>query len=911
MSIPRATVRLQFHRGFTLDDAIAVVPYYAALGISHVYASPLLASRRGSTHGYDGVRTDCIDAELGGEPALRRLVTALREHGMGMVLDLVPNHMSASLENPWWLDVLEHGRDSSFAGFFDIDWEAGNGRVLLPWLEGAVHAALDRGDAALRHDAETRRLYVHVAAVRVPLSAASYADVLAGDHGNAHPELHSLSAHFEAARTAAEFDAAREMLADAVACAGTLHAALEAALERYLPVDADGASRLRALLARQPWQLADWHAAPQRINWRRFFDIGALVALRVELPEVFDAVHAYPLALFAEGLVDGLRIDHVDGLRDPAGYCRRLRAELQRRAPRRPDGLSRTAWLLVEKILGGDEALRQDWEIDGSTGYDFMEQVGMLIHAGSGEPQIDASWRAVAPAPDETFAAMVLRARGEILHDAFAADLRRARRSIAAWLDLQAEEAGLGDALAALIVHFPVYRTYADSDGCAAPDRDVLRCAAQAADATLGEHARSRLWQLVDAVCTPSPDPSDAAPRADALAALQQLTPPIAAKAIEDTVFYRYGRLLSRNEVGADPDRLAAPVQRFHDQCIVRARDWPEAMLATATHDHKRGEDARARLAVLSEDASWWDATQRDWSLRNRALRAGPDAGAPDAADEYMLYQALLGGWPPALAVDDHHGIAAFGTRVAGWLEKALREAKRHSSWDAPAQAYEAGCAAFLASLLDDPDFVAQLHAAVQRIAPAGAAKGLAQALLRITVPGVPDLYQGCEFWDHSLVDPDNRRPVDHEARRQALADDPPLDLLLANWRDGHIKQRLIAGALQARRRHPRLFARGGYLPVVPTGPACADVVVFARTHESTQALVVAAVHQPVATAADGIRVPPDAFTDTVVQLPAMLQGDWHDVLADRAVHLPGQPFALAMLADGTPARLLLRPGSC
>ena len=894
----RATLRLQFHRGFSLRDAIPHVPYFAELGISHVYASPLLASQPGSTHGYDGTGHDRIDPELGGEPALRDLVAALRAHGMGLLLDIVPNHMAASLDNPWWHDVLELGRDSEFAGWFDIDWDAGGNRVLLPWLPAPLADLVEEADLSLHWDGPQGRLLLHAGELRVPLGAASYATVLSG----ADPTLDLVAQQFARAQDRGGFDAARAALDGALQAAPELHPALEAALERFLPVDPAQRSRLRALLDEQPWRLSDWRVAPQRINWRRFFDIGALVALRVDRPEVFEAVHAYPLSLFAQGLIDGVRIDHVDGLRDPAGYCRRLRAELERHAASRPPGLPAPGWLLVEKILGEEEPLRTDWKVDGSTGYDFMEQVGALLHDPAGAAALDQAWRALGGA--EPFARIALDARRETLTRSFAADFSRAVARTAP-LFPGSDAATLERALRALLVHLPVYRTYIDGGRCGGLDWVLLRNAADAARGELDPGAHRMLERLLQAFCRPGP--ADPALREDALAAFQQLSPPIAAKAIEDTAFYRYGRLLSRSEVGADPGRLSLSAADFHACCEERARRWPRALLATATHDHKRGEDARARLAVLSECADWWAQWQARWVAADDGPAAA-DRPLPHREDRAMLLQALLGAWPPGLAFDDGAGVTALGERLAGWQRKALREAKRRSSWSAPDLRYEEACAAHLAALLADRAFLGDMQAALRRVAPAGALNGLVQALLRMTVPGIPDLYQGCEGWDHSLVDPDNRRPVDFAARAQALARDAGIEDLLRGWRDGRIKQRLVQRVLAARSQRPLLFSHGSHLPLRLHGPHAGRALGFLRSDGSRHALVVAPLHAlPLLGDADQPRVPAQAWLDTWLQLPPAAPRRWRDALdQDAPVELHDSRLPLARILHGWPVALLL-----
>lgn len=789
---PRALARLQFHAGFTLDDATALVDYYADLGISHLYASPLLRAKPGSSHGYDVIDPHQINPELGGEPALRRLVARLRERGMGLVLDIVPNHMYAGAGNAWWMDVLRNGRGSRYAGYFDIDWNSADplvrGHVLLPILGKPYAQALREGDVRLGFDggADAFALFVHD--TPLPLS----------------PET------LEALRGAGRRD-------DAMA--------------GHDAATAQGLAALDALIERQHYRLVLWKLANDIIDYRRFFDINELVGLRQERTRVFEDSHALIFRLYAEGLIDGVRVDHVDGLADPHRYCRQLRHRLRRLQKQRPaDAWRGGAYIVVEKILAEGEHLRQAWRMDGTTGYEFMDQVGALLHNHAGKRELTETWQSISGERSD-FAEVARAARRQILVDSFEAELNRTARAL---FDAARAEAATRDVslaairrvLVELLVVFPVYRTYAGGLGRDAEDEAVF----QYAYAQARRHVRLEDRELLSAVSAwlGGQPPRQLPPggvrqaRERAMRIFQQATSPMAAKAVEDTACYRYGCLLSRNEVGADPAVLAIDIETFHSRCIERVRRYPHNLLATATHDHKRGEDARARLAVLSQPqvAGQWASTVEHWRQRNAALR-NAEEGAPSAADEYMLYQTLVGSWPLQLAPDDPAGLGAFAERVAQWQRKALREAKRRSRWTLPNEPYEDACEAFLNGLLAPGNgFAAELHAFVQRIAAAGAANSLAQVVLKLSTPGVPDTYQGTEFWDLSLVDPDNRRPVDFDARRQALAAAPPLDALLRHWRDGHIKMHLIRRLLQLRTQARAVFAQGDYQPLRIGSPA-------------------------------------------------------------------------------------------
>ncbi|GAB3486147.1 malto-oligosyltrehalose synthase [Azotobacter salinestris] len=850
MSELRATLRLQFHRDFTLDDAVPLVDYFAGLGISHLYASPLLTARPGSLHGYDVIDPTRINPELGGEPALRRLVEALRSHGMGLLLDIVSNHMAVGgAGNPWWLDVLEWGRRSPYAGFFDIQWNSPDplleGQLLVPFLRSDYGEVLQAGEIPLQFDAQTGSFHASHYEHRFPISPPSYGELL---RATGHPALQDLALQFDALAGEDGYlqaTAPKARLAQ-LASQPEVRAAIEAMLGVYDSRRPEGLERLHVLLEHQFYRLASWRTAADDINWRRFFDINELGGLRVERPRVFEATHAKIFELLEEGLIDGLRIDHIDGLADPRGYCRRLR----RRLDRLDHGRQRHRPIYVEKILAQGEELHGDWQVDGTTGYEFMNQLSLLQHDPDGETPLRALWHSLSGRPAE-FLEEVRQARQLVLTGTLAGDFESAAQALlqVARSNLMTRDLTFGQirrALLELISHFPVYRTYIGACGRPAQDEPFFRQALEGARTTLNEAEWPLLAHLDRWL---GGEPLRSLPpgvlrkvRRHACVRFQQVTAPAAAKAVEDTAFYRSGMLLSRNDVGFDSQRFSAPPEDFHAACLRRRERFPDSLLASATHDHKRGEDTRTRLAVLSERAGWYAERVQRWLLLAQPLRRSHgDGPAPAPADELMLYQTLLGSWPLGLAPDDDEGLRAYAGRLRQWQEKALREAKLYSSWSAPNAPYEEACRSFLDDLLEKPAGARlreEIAASAASIAPAGALNSLAQTLLRMTVPGVPDLYQGAEFWDFSLVDPDNRRPVDFTARRQALAQGTEPAGLLEDWRDGRIKQALIAHTLALRARYPALFAAGDYLPLEVAGEHSVRLLAFARHHAGQWAVV-------------------------------------------------------------------------
>ncbi len=848
-----ATLRLQLHSDFTLDDAVPLVPYFARLGISHLYASPILTARAGSRHGYDVVDPTRVNPELGGEAALERLVAALRQHGMGLILDTVSNHMAVGgADNPWWQSLLAWGRRSPYAEFFDIQWHSSDpllaGQLLLPFLGSDYGTALQNGEIPLTFNAPQGRFEVAHHEHRFPICPLDYGRIL----GQAEdPRLQALTAHFSALGETDDPLAAALPLHHELARLAAAGANLQPALDAFDSRTEAGFKRLHLLLERQTYRLASWRTAADDINWRRFFDINELGGLRVERAVVFEATHAKLFELIERGLVDGLRIDHIDGLADPRRYCRNLRRRVDRLLARRPLVAALAHFpIYVEKILGADEHLHRDWLTDGTTGYEFMNQVSLLQHDPAGEGPLDELWSSVSERPE--FAEEVRTARHLVLNASLAGDCESVAQALlqVARDDLMTRDLTLGAirrALQALVEHYPVYRTYINACGRPAEDEAFFQQALAGARQSLGEADWPLLEQLERWLGgQPWRRLPPGRPRKHlrhACVRFQQLTAPSAAKAVEDTAFYRSARLLSRNDVGFDAERFSAAPAWFHNEAQRRLRDFPENLLATATHDHKRGEDCRARLAVLSEHGPWLASRVEHWRELAAPLREALDDGeAPSPADELLLLQTLLGSWPLSLDLHDTHALRAYAERIRQWQRKALREAKLRSSWAAPNERYEQACAAYVDGLLLDDEnqqLRQSLHEAARRLACPGALNGLVQCLLRMTTPGVPDLYQGNEYWDFSLVDPDNRRPVDYPARRASLDDGTPLTELLAHWRDGRIKQALVARVLDARQAHPELFQRGAYLPLTVQGRHANQVLAFARLGQGERAIIV------------------------------------------------------------------------
>jgi (1->4)-alpha-D-glucan 1-alpha-D-glucosylmutase len=872
---PRATYRVQLHAGFGFDDLAAVVPYLAALGVSHVYCSPYVQAAAGSTHGYDVVDHRRLNVELGGEEAFARLTAALAAHGLSQVADIVPNHMAtAGRENGWWWDVLENGPSSRYAAAFDIDWPAADARVLLPVLGDHYGRVLEAGELAVVREGGTFVVRYHEHAA--PLDPRTYEPLLAKAAATCRSDdLATIAAALGRLppATATDPESVRERHRDKEVLRGLLARLLTEQPALAAAVDAAAGSLnadpdvLDALLGAQNYRLAYWRVAAQEADYRRFFDISTLVGLRMEVARVFDETHELVLRLVADGAVTGLRVDHPDGLRDPEGYLRRLFEA------------TAGAWIVVEKILEPGEELPPTWPVAGTTGYDFLNLVGGLFVDPAGEGPLTelharftgtgADYREIVREKKHLVMRQSLGAEIHRLGDLAVAVCERHRRQ----RDYTRRE--LEAALRELAACFPVYRTYLHR-GRPPGDADVAHVAVAAAE------ARSRRPDLDPALFDFLADVLllrvPGAAEEELATRFQQVTGPVMAKGVEDTAFYCYRRLLSLHEVGGDPGRFGTGVEEFHRQNRRIAQTWPSTLLTLSTHDTKRSGDVRARISLLSEIPDQWALAVRRWSAHNERHKV---EGWPDRGAEYLLYQTVVGAWP--LSAD----------RAVAYLEKATREAKEHTSWTEPDPTYDAAVRAFAAAVLEDPTFTADVAAFVAPLVERARVSSLAQTLVTLTAPGCPDLYQGTEVWDLSLVDPDNRRAVDYDLRRALLekvAGASPEDLWA--WADdGAPKLWLVQRALQLRRGAAAAFAPGAaYEPLKVAGDKADHAVAYLRGGQ------VAVVVPRLVMNLGG------DWAGTAVELPP---GSWQDVLGHGEV--AGGTVPLAELLARFPVGLLLR----
>jgi (1->4)-alpha-D-glucan 1-alpha-D-glucosylmutase len=921
-AVPRATYRVQFRKEFGFAEAAALASYLARLGVSHLYASPYLKARPGSAHGYDIVDHDRLNPELGGEAAFARLVAALRAEGLGQVLDFVPNHMGVGgADNPLWLDVLEWGPDSAHAGWFDIDWDPDRrylrDKLLVPFLADQYGLELERGRLVLKFDPEEGGFAVWAyEAHKLPICPLHYHRIL----GGAHPDLERLEDSFaglpawrpRVARRAAGLKAELAALAREQA---SVRAAIAAAVARLNGRAGDFASwrELHALIEDQFWRAAYFRVAADDINYRRFFNINDLAGLRMELPELFDHAHRLLFRLMGEGVVAGLRIDHIDGLLDPRSYL----ISLREKAPR-PD-----FYLVVEKILARHERLREDWPVAGTTGYEFANLVLGLLIDPAGE---EGFTRAYAEFTGQTrpFAQIVRESKLRIMENEMAGELNVLARDAGRVARHNPRTADftrnlLHRALREVVASFPVYRTYLDLDNqpSEADRRDIDWAIAQARrnEPSLDPSVFDFVHALLsgDLVAAPRSGFSRGAVLRCAMK-LQQYSGPVMAKGLEDTAFYRYNRFVGLNEVGGNPDLFGLGLAAFHRANRQRAERWPHAMLATATHDTKRGEDARARLAVLSEMPEEWARQVQTWSRLLRARRGDVEGTAPpERNDEYLFYQLLIGTWPVELLDEAPDGAALgrYAERITGAMIKSLREAKVHSSWAMPDIPYEEAVASFVADALDPAragNFLASFLPCAARVARLGARNTLVQTVLKLTAPGVPDLYQGSELWDLSLVDPDNRRPVDYDLRARlleevqaALAADRlgAMRDYAAAWQDARFKLAALVTILGYRGDHAALFEKGGYEPLEAEGPGADRICAFLRGHAG-DVLVSVVSRFPLRLEAEG------RDAGTRVPLPETLRRTrWRDLLCGTQ-HGPAAALPVSALCAILPAAVLV-----
>ncbi len=916
--MPESTYRLQFHSGFTFRDACELVPYLHELGITDCYASPYLKARPGSKHGYDISDHRQLNPEIGGEADYEAWITALHSHGMGQLLDVVPNHMGiVGNENQWWNDILENGPSSPFAGFFDVDWlpvqPALREKVLLPLLGNPYGKALEARQIQLSFDSAGGAFQIHYFDHVFPVGPRTYQGILShrlaelekslGSEAPALLEYQSILTAISHLPLRSETDPQRlterqrekgvikrRLATLAENSAEVRHFILEnIALFNGKEGEPQSFDLLDALLNEQAYRLAYWRVASDEINYRRFFDINELAALSMEKPEVFSATHELIFRLLREGKVTGLRIDHPDGLYDPAQYLQRVQEHYvleQARSLflRQPDSkeedwkelephfleevrktaardvlLRRPLYLLVEKILGRNEPIPEDWPVHGTTGYEFLNSLnGLFVDATSERAfsRLYERWTGL----ESSFWDVVYQKKFLILQVALSGELH----VLGHQLDRISERNrwsrdftlnSLRHALRVIIACFPVYRSYLGQGEIQERDRFYVDTAVAlakrknpATSATIFDFVRDTLlFQNSDLTRD-----EDREEQRRFVGKFQQVTAPVMAKGLEDTAFYVYNRLLSLNEVGGEPGQFGISLPAFHERNQERQAKWPHALSATATHDTKRGEDVRARLNALSELPQEWHRCLSRWSRFNRRYHTQlPDLLAPDRNDEYLLYQTLLGAWP--MEPYDARDYTEFVDRIQSYMQKAINEAKVHTSWINPNAAYDNAVRHFVAGILDEKRskrFLNDFRLFQQRISHYGMFNSLAQLLLKITSPGVPDFYQGAELWDFSLVDPDNRRPVDYQRRkrllhelkqRRSVAGSNLLALageLLEHRHDGRIKMYVTTAALHCRREHPSLFSTGQYQPVTAVGERQDSVCAFVRSHEGQSALI-------------------------------------------------------------------------
>ena len=934
VSLPRATYRLQFHAGFAFADAERLVDYFAELGISHIYASSIFRARPGSGHGYDITDHDMIDPEIGTEESFDSMAAKLRAVGIGLVLDFVPNHMGiGKADNDWWLDVLEWGIGSPYANYFDIDWRSSRrmlrGKLLLPLLGDQYGTALERGELALRFDAEFGTFSVWYAEHRFPIRPFDYADLL---RSAAHPAAASIAQGFDELspvgadrRMAVRQRAAvlkqaltnlKETAPDAVGRIEESVAAINGDVRNQVE-----RSTLHRLLERQNYRLAYWRVAADEINYRRFFDINDLSGIRVERPEVFRAVHRGIVRLIAKGAIQGIRLDHIDGLADPLQYLKRLSALARRYLPR-PDRARRVSnlYVVVEKILGYEESLRPDWPVAGTTGYEFANLVIGIFVDPAGRAVLDATYR--DNGGEASYDAIVLAAKMLVMDTLLASELSLLSDQLEriAKADLSTRDFGarrLRKALAEIIAGMDVYRTYMIGPDIAIEDRRRIAAAVDRARRRWRGTDRGIL-DFVEGVLTREILRDSDFRTGDVESftiRFQQYTGPVMAKAAEDTSFYRYNRLIALNEVGGDPGWFGLTVGRFHEANLERALRWPASMLATSTHDTKRGEDARMRIAALSEMPEEWRASVSRWGEIDRS--ADTKEQRPHPNDAYLLYQALIGSWPtefvgvPPSSIPANE-LSAFRERFEAYAIKAMREAKLATTWTDPDALYERAVTAFVGRLLDPAgSFLSDFVPFQSCVAGLGAAGSIAQLVLKLTVPGVPDIYQGSELWNLSMADPDNRRPVPYDEVRTWMTRDlasGSIDWSSEAWRSGALKQAVSRRLLGLRRDLPNLFARGAYRPVETEGDNHERVVAFARRFGSAILLATAGrLMRPFLSGDESLR-PMLVWRDASIRVPAA-GAIWQEVLTGQSLCFEERMSAADLMGDRPVGVWILQEG--
>lgn len=908
-----STYRMQLNHRFPFGRAAEVAPILAKLGISDVYASPFLAARRGSLHGYDVVDPTHINDEVGGEQEFTRFSDALAGNGMGLIVDVVPNHMCImDPANRWWFDVLENGPSSPYAPFFDIDWSPLKvdleNKVLLPFLGEQYGKALE--SQTIRIEYEAGAFVAHVYEFRMPVAPRSWRLILEpvlenlrlknDDTDPAIMEVESILTALSHLPSRSETDPEKirerhrekEIIKKRMAALTEQHPAVDRALQHSLaslngekgkPSSFD---RLEALLNEQAYRLCFWRVAADEINYRRFFDINELAAIRVEEPEVFKTTHELPLRWAENGNVRGFRIDHVDGLYDPKQYLTDLREAVNPPA-RRVD-----FYLAVEKILEPEEHLMPDWPAQGTTGYDFLNQLNGLFVDGGSRAVFLRIYREFAGI-NRSFSDVLATSKKLIMLVSNASEMR----VLANYLDRISEQHRwsrdftldtLRFAVREVVAYFPVYRTYVrpEEDRVSAQGRQMIDHAIREAKRHNPATDASVFDFIRDVLCLEDPeglDKGQVALRRQFVMRFQQLTGPIMAKGLEDTAFYRYFPLASLNEVGGRPDHFGVSMEEFHQRNRERAEAWPRAMLATTTHDTKRSEDVRARINVLSEIPEAWERALERWTSMNERHKIAVDGvPSPDPNHEYLLYQTLVGVWP--FQAMSEEGAASLSERVKNYMVKAAREAKIHTSWIKPDEAYEKSLVNFVDRLLTpgpDNKFIADMETFLTPVRNAGVLNSLAQVFLKTTSPGIPDFYQGTERWSFTLVDPDNRREVDYGRLRddleklspvESVLNEKALEELMERHADGRVKLWLTRHVLHLRRARPDLFLKGSYAPLSVSGSKAKHACAFRRDHDK-ESVVALAARFFMELGATGCRLAPSLWADTAVELDESYDG--------------------------------------
>ena len=945
--IPRATYRVQLNADFTFKDATALVPYLARLGVSHVYCSPYLRARPGSRHGYDITDHNALNPEIGTTDDFERFVATLRDHDMGHLLDMVPNHMGVlGADNAWWLDVLENGPASAYADFFDIEWHPVNpalqDRVLIPVLGDQYGLVLEKGELKLAFNSEAGEFGVSYYDHRFPVDPREYPVILeralAGLAASeiapdAAADLASLCRAFghlpPRDETSSEARLARQRDKDVhkrqLGRLAREHSAIAKVIEHAVQeFNAQPSEYLHELLERQAFRLSSWRVAADEINYRRFFDINDLAALRQENEMVFEATHRFVLALAASGKVDGLRIDHPDGLYDPEQYFRRLQSRYAQLAgtdlePDENGRPPRPLYVVIEKIAAGHEKLPESWAVHGTSGYRYAVLVNGVLVDTEAADEMERVYRSFAEdAPD--YAEAVYEGKQLIMDAALASPLAMLATELLriAHADRRTRDYTLNNlrnALAEVVACFPVYRTYIVETASAQDRRYIEWAVAQARRRTRA--ADTSVFDFVQRMLL-GDAPADAGPeqkgriRTFAMK-IQQFTSPVTAKGIEDTAFYRYNRLISVNDVGGDPDQFGFTVSAYHGASAERAAHRPHTMLATSTHDNKRSEDVRARIDVLSEMPAEWRKLVRRWERMNRNKKGTvDDLSAPTSNDEYLLYQTLIGSFP--LEAQSDEALNAYCERIEAYMLKAAREAKAHTSWMNPVEGYETALTAFVRALLATGPrnlFLNDLRARSRTFAWFGALNSVSMTLLKLTSPGVPDIYQGNETLDLSLVDPDNRRPVDYAQRARMLEElagigQDGAGALAASALDGRAKMWVILRALELRRQEPGIYRDGQYLPLQAHGSRASHVIAFMRRHERKSAVTIAGrLWMKLGEEAEMLPLGEKSWGDTAIDA-GPLGGGLVNVLTGEAIAVEDGKIRLAAAFSRFPGALLV-----